>query len=270
MLAEVDAALAPLLGWSVQARLQQPPEPDALRDTAIAQPMLFAVQLGCVAALRHHGVVADAHVGHSVGEVAAAWAAGALDLQQAAQVIVARSLAQQSRHGIGGMAVLGLGADDAAPAIARIDPELAIAAINSTRSVTVAGRQAGAGAAAHARQGDGLGVLSARPRLRLPQQPRWTRSVTRSSTTCIGLTRAIPASMLVSTVTGEPMRTPLTDADYWWRNVREPVRFSDAVATLIGAGVQLFLEIGPQPVLQSLSAGLDQARRHRPAACWAP
>ncbi|HEY0425856.1 MAG TPA: beta-ketoacyl synthase N-terminal-like domain-containing protein, partial [Rhodopila sp.] len=250
MLSEVDAVLTPLLGWSVKARLRQPAGAGDLRDTAIAQPLLFAVQLGCVAALRQHGVVADAHVGHSVGEVAASWAAGALDLEQAARVIVARSMAQQSRHGIGGMAVLGLGAEDAAAAIARSTPDLAIAAINSARSVTIADQEPAL--AELQRYAEAMGWLCFPLDIDYAFHSAAMDPIRDTVVGSLaGLEPIVPTTMLVSTVTGQEIIEPLMDAEYWWRNVREPVRFSDAVETLIASGVHLFLEIGPQPVLQS-------------------
>lgn len=250
MLGAVDAVLTPLLGWSVKARFRQPVTPEDLRNTAIAQPMLFAVQLGCVAALREHGVVADAHVGHSVGEVAAAWASGALDLEQAARVIVARSMAQQSRHGVGRMAVLGLGAEAAEAAIARIAPELTIAAVNSARSVTVAGREpALAKLRSHA---TAMGWTYIALDLDYAFHSALMDPIRETVVASLaGLDPAIPATMLVSTVTGQQVTEPAMDGGYWWRNVRDTVRFSDAAETLIASGVHLFVEIGPLPVLQS-------------------
>lgn len=250
MLGTIDAVLMPLLGWSVRARFRQPATAEDLRNSAIAQPMLFAVQLGCVAALRAHGIVADAYVGHSVGEVAAAWASGALDLQQAARVIVARSVAQQSRHGIGRMAVLDLGAEAAQDAIARIAPALTIAAVNSVRSVTVAGPEPALAKLESHAEAMGWKYIA----LDLDYAFHSTLMDPIRDTLLAdlaGLEPATPTTLLVSTVTGQQVTEQSSDADYWWRNVRDPVRFSDAIETLIGSGVHLFVEIGPRPVLQS-------------------
>ncbi|MEV4017259.1 type I polyketide synthase [Nonomuraea angiospora] len=84
---QVDAELAPRLGWSVIRQLALPAGQWRLELTEVAQPMLFAVQIGVVHMLRVRGVQPAAVVGHSVGEVAAAYAAGALSLAQAAQVV---------------------------------------------------------------------------------------------------------------------------------------------------------------------------------------
>jgi acyl transferase domain-containing protein/NADPH:quinone reductase-like Zn-dependent oxidoreductase/acyl carrier protein len=250
MLREVDAALAPLLGWSVAARLRAPADAQALRSTAIAQPLLFAVQVGCVAALRAQGVVADAHVGHSVGEVAAAWAAGALDLGQAARVIAVRSAAQQRRHGVGGMAVLGLGEAAAEQALARIAPGLALAAVNSARSVTVAGPAPALDRLA--RHAAAMGWTHVRLDLDYAFHCALMDPIEAEISGALAdLAPAVPAVPLVSTVTGALVRQAALDARHWWRNVRAPVRFAEALAALGALGARQFLEIGPLAVLQS-------------------
>ena len=136
-IARIDAALQPDLGWSV-AEVLQSADPDYGR-TEIAQPALFAVQVAMLEWLRAHGIEAEAVVGHSVGEVAASYAAGILPLAEACRVIAERSRAQQRTAGAGRMAALGLSADEAAAAIRPYEERLTIAGVNSPRSVTIAG-----------------------------------------------------------------------------------------------------------------------------------
>ena len=66
-----------------------------------------------------------------------------------------------------------------------------------------------------------------------------------------GLSSGAPDALLVSTVTGDQVVAGLLDADYWWRNIRSPVRFTDGMAALVGAGFRIFVEIGANPVLQA-------------------
>jgi len=263
--AEADAALAPWLGWSVAAALAEGVDQAALAATDHAQPLLFAVQHGIVAALAAQGIRPALCLGHSVGEVAAAVAAGLLDLPTAARLLAARSRHQHRMRGHGRMAALGASAEAVRPVLAacsRPGGGLEIAAINGPQAVTVAGpavaldRLAEAAAERHwsfvpldldyafhsaamepLRDGllGDLGGLSA-------DQPR------------------VP---LISTVTGEALPPANCDAAYWWRNLREPVRFLDAVlqaATSPAIAPVLFLEIGPSPVLQGyLRDGLRHA-----------
>ena len=116
--------------------------PDNLRRTDVAQPLLFGVQVGITAALRAAGIEAHACVGHSVGEIAAAWGAGAVSLKTAAHIVVARSHQQHRTYGEGGMAALSLDPEMAAAEIAKNGGELEIAAINSRSNVTIAGNRA--------------------------------------------------------------------------------------------------------------------------------
>jgi acyl transferase domain-containing protein/NADPH:quinone reductase-like Zn-dependent oxidoreductase/NAD(P)-dependent dehydrogenase (short-subunit alcohol dehydrogenase family)/acyl carrier protein len=248
--AEVDSVLAPQTGWSVAERLAQPLSSADLADTTIAQPMLFAVQAASVRALAAAGIKADAFVGHSVGEVAAAWAAGALTLTQACQVVAHRSRLQGLTRGQGGMAALGLSPEMAAEALAEIAPALAIAAINSATSVTVSGPDADL--VALERQARSRRWLFSRLDLDYAFHSAAMDLIRAELLEALALMRSgAPAGCLVSTVTGAPVEAGALGADYWWRNVRAPVQFGPALDALRGEGVRLFLEIGPQPILQS-------------------
>jgi acyl transferase domain-containing protein/NADPH:quinone reductase-like Zn-dependent oxidoreductase/acyl carrier protein/SAM-dependent methyltransferase len=249
-LAELDPIIAPLLGWSIRDRMMRDEDPAMLARTDIAQPMLFAVQIGITAALRDAGVAPSAFTGHSVGEIAASWAAGALSLAEASRVIVARSAQQQRTQGAGAMAVLGVDAERAAEFLPSVDHKLEIAAINSSKMVTVAGPSGAI---------DRLKVAAER------KDWRFTR---------LDLDYAFHSAVLdpvrgdliatlgsidgsdcgqrfISTVTGEAADGRALDAEYWWRNVRDPVRFKAAIDHLVADGVRIFVEIGPNPALLS-------------------
>ncbi|HWI87526.1 MAG TPA: type I polyketide synthase, partial [Sphingomonas sp.] len=246
-LAEVDDALVPYLGWSVRDALEVP-DADALRNTEVAQPLLFAIQVALIRALREHGIEPDACMGHSVGEVAAAWASGALDLDQAARVIAVRSRSQQAQHGVGVMAVLGLNADIVAEAVAGTDVE--VAARNSRQATTIAGTM------------EGIDALEAEAR---EKGWRFTRLdldyafhsaamdpiAPRLAADLSGLAPAGSAIPFFSTVTGGLLGGEALTAAYWWHNVREPVLFAEAARAMIADGVRIFVEIGPHGVVQA-------------------
>ncbi len=264
-LAAADAALRPWLGWSVQERIGRIDD-ESLRDAAIAQPLLFAIQVAAVLALDGLGVRPDACMGHSVGEVAAAWAAGALDLDQAARVIAARSRHQRAaRDGNGGMAVIGLGADAAADALDGTGLE--VAALNSDSATTIAGRGTDL---------DAFGEEAARqnwPFTRLDLDYAFHSSAMDPIREPLlgdlaGLRPQPTRLRFVSTVTGGPLAGDELGASYWWRNVREPVRFAAAARCLAAEGTTLFVEIGPMPILQAyLTAALNRESRAGRALC---
>jgi len=112
-LADLDERIRPLSGFSILAELCKDQQDSRFEDTTVAQPLLFAIQVAVTTLLRERGVEADAVAGHSAGEVAAAWAAGALSLDQAAALICARSGAQGATRGAGRMAAVGLSEADA-------------------------------------------------------------------------------------------------------------------------------------------------------------
>ncbi|MBM7172061.1 SDR family NAD(P)-dependent oxidoreductase [Streptomyces sp. G44] len=245
---EVDGLLRPRLHWSVAEELRRPAQQARLHLTEVAQPLLFAVQVGLVELLAAHGIHAQAVLGHSIGEVAAAWAAGALDLPAACRVVAARSHAQASTAGTGGMAAVGLGAEDMAKELAAFAPRLELAGVNGPGDCTVAGER---------RALTGLGTqLSARgvyfkeldldyafhSRAMEPVKDGLLAAL--SSLTC--REHRIP---FFSTVTGGPLAGEQLTASYWWRNVREPVAFDRAVTALLAEGPAVFLEIGPHGVL---------------------
>ncbi|MBY0333338.1 MAG: acyltransferase domain-containing protein, partial [Acetobacteraceae bacterium] len=248
--AAADAALAPLLGWSVADCLGAGVAAEALAATDIAQPLLFAIQHGIVAVLAAEGIRPAFCLGHSVGEVAAAAASGLLDLGAAARLIVTRSRHQHAMRGQGGMAALGATPEEAAPVLAECGPGLEVAALNGPRALTVAGPKpalARLAAAAAERQWACMPLdldYAFHSAFMDPVQAPLLADLA-------GLATAEPAIPMISSVTGAVLEAGQGGPDYWWRNLREPVRFRDAVCAAAGAGAGLFIEIGPNPALQS-------------------
>ncbi|MCW8221044.1 acyltransferase domain-containing protein, partial [Streptomyces griseolus] len=186
---------------------------------------------------------------HSVGEVAAAYAAGALTLPQAALVIAERSRTQATTAGRGRMAAVGLSEQQAREELRRYDGMLEIAGINSERAVTVAG-SAGE-LASWGGELAGRGVFFRELDLDYAFHSRAMDPI--EGPLCAALDGLAPGTAripFVSTVTGTPLNGPELDARHWWRNVREPVRFAEAVTHLASEGAGRVVEIGPHPVLR--------------------
>jgi phthiocerol/phenolphthiocerol synthesis type-I polyketide synthase C len=242
----IDKALQPHLGWSV-AEVLRSAEPDYDR-TEVAQPALFAVQVAILEWLRAHGLEAEAMVGHSVGEVAAAYAAGILPLADACRVIAVRSQAQGRTAGAGRMAALGLSADAAAEAIQPFEERLTLAGINSPNSVTVAGDAGAIAALGEELKGSGAFFRELALDYAFHSQvmdPIREELLTRLD----GLTLLRGHSRFVSSVAGAEIAANRLDATYWWDNIRKPVLFASAIDALAADGITVFLEIGPHPIL---------------------
>ncbi|WP_091809601.1 type I polyketide synthase [Burkholderia sp. WP9] len=222
-----------------------------LAVTENAQPLLFAMQVGITRVLTARGLRFDATVGHSVGEIAAAWASGALTLAESVRVIRIRSAAQALTRGTGRMAAAGVGEAAARERIARLDLTSAVevAGVNSPESVTLAGSQVGLEAvgAALARDGHFFQMLD------LDYAFHSSRMDGIEAVVRDGLSDLAPrdgSTRFVSTVTGDVLRGTGLDVGYWWRNIREPVRFGAAIARLANDRVRVFIEVAPHSILR--------------------
>ena len=256
---EVDGLLRPELGWSVTELLESGVGSDMLARADVAQPLLFAIQVGIVQALAAIGIRAAAHLGHSVGEIAATWGSGALSLTDAGRVVVVRSRHQQQTQGAGRMVAVALTHDNARDILAELNSSAEIAAVNAARSVTLSGSIEEIQRLEAELQHRDIGFRSLDLDFAFHSQ---AMDPFREDLLADlgGLASRPPEARLVSTVSGQVVEVEALDAEYWWRNVRHPVRFTDAVAQLIGEGYRIFLEVGPRAILQSyLTDGLRSA-----------
>jgi phthiocerol/phenolphthiocerol synthesis type-I polyketide synthase C len=248
MLRTIDGKFAKIAGWSIVDALAAA-SPETIASTAYAQPMLFAVQLAAAAELAAAGLTPDGVVGHSVGEIAAAFVAGCLTLDQAIRVIYQRSRAQEMTRGQGRMASVGLSADAATEIVGRLGLDVTVACLNSPANVTLSG------------DGDALariGRFCSERRIFFRaldldyafHSPAMEPVADLILTELHGLEPRSGTVPFASSVTGGIVEGRGLDRCYWWANIRKPVRFVEAVERLIETGVGIFLEIGPAPVLQ--------------------
>ncbi|WP_158746333.1 type I polyketide synthase [Acidisphaera sp. L21] len=259
----VDALFGQLADWSLVEALQDPGLADLLKQTRIAQPLLFAVQSALTASLAERGLRPSMVLGHSVGEVAAAEASGALSLAEAVRVIFHRSEQQETAHGLGGMAAANLSHDAAAAFI--LDNGLAgleVAAINSPGAVTISGPTDAIHAFSRVARQQRIAVRVLD--LAYPFHSELLETLRQPLLDSLDKVAVQPSEIpFVSTVTGGPIAGDALDSLYWWRNVREPVRFRDVIEVAARQGATVFIEIGPRPILNSniadtlREAGLD-------------
>ncbi|MGM1057967.1 SDR family NAD(P)-dependent oxidoreductase [Saccharothrix sp. Mg75] len=248
----VDAcarALEPHVDWSlVEVLTGAAPASGALDRVDVVQPALFAVMVALAGLWRSFGVVPDAVVGHSQGEIAAAHVAGVLTLEDAARVVAVRAKALVPLAGLGGMASVALSPRRAADRLERWGGRLTVAVVNAPGSVVVSGDTAAlaellAACAADDIRARALPVDYAAHSAQVEAvRDRLLRDLA-------GITPRPATIPLHSTVTGGPVDR--LDAGYWYRNLREPVLFDRAVTTLLDAGHGVFVEVGPHPVLAS-------------------
>ena len=244
----IDTVFEPLSGWSIKEALLN--DDSGLEYTEVAQPLLFSLQIGVVELLKSVGIAADAVVGHSVGEIAGAYVSGHLTLDDAIKVIYHRSCAQGNTRGEGRMAVVRMPAEEIETMLESYDGELEVAAINSENSVTLSGSYESIQNILDTLREQS--VFCRELDIDYAFHSKVMDEIKRDIEDNLSTIKPICGDLrFVSTVTGKDIESSVLDCNYWWDNIRQPVKFGPAISSLIESGTRHFIEIGPHPVLQS-------------------
>lgn len=235
--------------WSLLDELTRDESTSRLNRTDIAQPALLALQIAIARLLDSWGVKPAAVVGHSVGEIAAAFAAGILTLEQACRLATVRGRVMQKASGHGRMAAVRLSAEKAEALAREMETptgRVVVGAYNSPGSVVVSGDpDAVSRMLSRLREQD----IEARE-LRVDyafHSPQMDPFMNELETALRSIEPAPARLPIVSTLTGTTEAK--FDAKYWARQMREPVRFAQATQLLLEQGYELFVEVGAHPVL---------------------
>ncbi len=243
-----DREFAKYVSWSLVEELSRSEDESRMNQTAIVQPSLFALQVALADVWAALGIRPSIVVGHSVGEIAAAYLAGGLTFEDACCVAVHRGRTMDAASSRGAMIAAGLSVDEATRWIASAGDKVSIAAINGPTSLTISGDRDEIESLQRRLQQAQLFCrrLEVEYAFHSPQMAPVRDELLR----CLSHIQPQATSFpMVSTVTGAVIEGPTLDADYWWRNVRESVRFADAMDELARRDVSLAIEIGPHPVL---------------------
>ncbi|MFG7940491.1 type I polyketide synthase [Streptomyces cacaoi] len=238
-------SLRRFVDWDLIEELSGP-----LDRVEVVQPALFSVMVSLARLWQSVGVRPDAVVGHSQGEIAAAHVAGALDLDDAVQVVALRARALRAIAGLGGMVSIALPEEEVE---ALLPAGVVVAATNGPRATVVAGDDTALDALL-----DDCAQRKIRARRVPVDYPSHSPQIELIRDDLADALAGIrPRSSTVpfcSTLTGDLLDTTALDSDYWYRNLREKVRFTGATDALAAAGHRVFLEVSPHPVL---AVGLD-------------
>ncbi|WP_425553671.1 type I polyketide synthase [Dactylosporangium salmoneum] len=248
--AECERALAPLVDWSLRDALT---DPELLERVDVVQPVLWAVMVSLAALWESYGVTPAAVIGHSQGEIAAAVVAGGLSIVDGARVVVLRSRALRAIAGRGGMVSVAASVDRVRELI---DGRLSIAAINGPSATVVAGPVE---ALDEFMSSCGEDVRVRRiPVDYASHTPHVEELRAQILTDLADIKPAAGRVPFISAVTGGVMDMSQLDGTYWYTNLRQPVRFEDAVNTARGLGLDGFVECSAHPVL---ALGVGTLRR---------
>ncbi|WP_461156475.1 beta-ketoacyl synthase N-terminal-like domain-containing protein, partial [Saccharopolyspora tripterygii] len=213
-------------------------EADALNETGMAQPALFALEVALFRLVESFGVRPDFVAGHSIGEIAAAHVAGVFSLEDACVLISARARLMQALPAGGVMVAVRAGESEVVPYVTE---SVSVAAVNGPSSVVLAGDEAAVADVVSRWESKRLEVSHAfHSSLMDPVLEDFRQSIS-------GLTFHTPSVAIATS--GD-----VSDPEFWVQHVRETVRFADAVADLSDAGATAFLELGPDGVLSALAA----------------
>ena len=246
---EADILFTKLAGWSLKEALFADDIEQRLHRTSIAQPLIFAIQYATTQVLDSLGLRPAVVLGHSVGEIAAANAAGILDLEDAVRVIHFRSLHQELGAGKGRMAVV-FGTQAVAERLCEQIEGLEIAAFNSSKAFTLSGTLEALETLAKVTTEENIGfhALDLDYAFHSSGMDAIQKPLVRDLQELAPRAAAVP---FVSTVLGDALQGAGLDASYWWRNIREPVLFRAGVQKAAELGARIFVEIGPRHTLLS-------------------
>ncbi len=236
--------------WSIEEEIQSEESQSRMGDTAIAQPAICALQIGLARLWISRGIVPKAVMGHSVGEIAAAHVAGVLSLEDAMRVIYQRGRCMSLASKSGGMLAVSMTVEESLQRLEKYDGQIGIAAMNGPQSQTISGEKSQLELLSQELERDRifckfLRVNQAFHSFHMDSvQPDILRSLE-------GIQPRQAKMPIVSTVTGEWATGEQFTAEYWWDNIRQPVRFAEGTRKLLDSGLELFVELGPHPVLDS-------------------
>ena len=255
---EFDEVFKSISGWSVVEAMLADEDATRIDKADVIVAAIFANQIGLAANWRARGVRPDVIIGHSVGEVAAAYVAGCISLEAAANLIHKRGLVRIEIGAIGAIAVVGASVEQLLPYLPA-DQSVAIAAYNAPTMQSLSGeveslrdvlaRIAADQPDAFVRQLKGDFAWHSKM---LDSGEKFFREQL-GAVVC-----KAPEIPVVSSVTGR-LETRF-DQDYWWCNLREPVAFQKAIEFALDLGVDSFLELGPHRALAPLTIGIAQNR----------
>ncbi|MFH8979215.1 acyltransferase domain-containing protein, partial [Streptomyces sp. NPDC017890] len=250
---ECATALSSHVEWSLFDVLG---DEEALERVDVVQPVLWAVMVSLAELWRSHGVRPAAVVGHSQGEIAAACVAGALSIDDAAKVVALRSKAILALSGAGGMVSVALPLDEVEQ---RLSDGLSVAAVNGPSSVVVSGDVAGLDALLAGCEADE--VRARRIPVDYASHSVHVEAIRDELLDVLaGLQPRAAEVPFFSTVTADWLDTSVMDAEYWYTNLRQTVRFEEATRALAEQGYRFFVETSAHPVLTTgVEQSLDRA-----------
>ncbi len=237
-----------------------------LNETAYTQPALFALEYALAKLWQSWGIEPAAVIGHSVGEYVAACVAGVFSLEDGLQLITERARLMQTLPPLGEMVAVFASEAQVTAAMQLYSHEVSIAAINAPENIVISGMHAAVAAVISTLEAQGIETR----RLKVSHafhSPLMEPMLDAFEQQASQIQFHSPRLPLVSNLTGQFMLPEdVPDANYWRCHTRNQVRFMAGVNTLLTQDYEIFLEIGPKPILSNLGNRCQQQEN----AVWLP
>ncbi|KAJ5356330.1 hypothetical protein N7517_010939 [Penicillium concentricum] len=262
-LAAFDEIFIALGGFSIRTEISScEGDPERINETTLVQPAIAAIQIALARTFMSYGLTPDAIVGHSIGEVAAAHIAGALSLEEAVKVIYFRSQIQSKAAGTGSMLAVGISWKMAEQLIQRrhLGGNMEIAAHNGPKMTTLTGSTVELEQLASFLEDQG--TFARFVKVDVPYHSRFMDPLENELVAALSSVQGKQTTInLYSTVTTRIEPGTHLSGEYWFQNVRSPVRFLETAERMLEDGYDLLVEIGPHPVLVSGTRELAQSAK---------
>ncbi|CAF1213775.1 unnamed protein product, partial [Didymodactylos carnosus] len=249
---EIDNKFKLIAGWSFMDELNNSNElTSRINETDVVQPVTMALQIALTHVWKEYfGIEPDGVIGHSVGEVAAAYISGSIDIDTAVSIIYHRSSIQHKVSGKGKMLAVGINEIEANKLIERFDNEISIATMNGPRMLTIAG------------DSDILDIIAKELELKhlfnafvkveVPYHTSIMEEIEEEMIKALENIKTNKSNIeFYSSVTAAKSNGLDLNGKYWYENVRKPVLFVQTIQEMINNGYKQFIEIGPHPLLVS-------------------
>ena len=260
ILDQCDEILRPFLEVPLLAVLYPSNTQTLLHQTVYTQPAIFVLEYALAHLWMSWGITPSIVMGHSIGEYAAACIAGVFSLEDALKLIAIRGRIMQSLPQNGTMIAVFTNEARLSEIIAPYADTVSIAAINSPNIIVISGETGRVNAIVSQLAAQGI---STKP-LQVSHafhSPLMDPILEEFQQVAADVNFSAPTIPLISDVSGTVATEEVTEADYWARHIRQPVRFVDGIATLMDQGVNIFLEIGANPILTGLGRQIADNRK---------
>ena len=246
---QCDEILRPYLEKSlVKVLYPEPGETSPLDQTVYTQPALFAIEYALAELWKSWGIQPDVVMGHSVGEYVAACVAGVFTLEDGLKLIALRARLMQALPEDGEMVAVLASHSQVQAAIQPLQEGVAIAAVNSPKSIVISGKRQAVSSVTTTLKAEGVKTTQLKVSHAF-HSPLMEPMLVDFKQVADEIAYSKPQISLISSVTGDLVSDQIATPDYWCRQIRQSVRFADSMISVARQGCEIFVEIGPKPIL---------------------